>query len=338
MNVTDSTLRTYDLIREMMETVGVIRHFNVGQTRIVAEQLRGASRLLLTGEGSSRIFPAKNAVRKALTLGLDLAVFTEGSHQAAQYDLAKTAVFFSSNSGQTKEVCMLAKQLAESGHDKRFGMTALPNTLLESLCTETIILTCGPERAVAATKSVVEQALIYESVLAHLSGTDLSGRLTGLGSAVEKTLQMPIDRNIVEWATRAGTLYFAGYNDGVAEELTLKANEIARRKSDFLEGSYAAHGIEEVMQPDDVLFWIDPIEAEMEKIQDVLVRAVGMKVVAIADRETPFPTIQVPSMGDLNPYVYLCAGWNLLVEIGLAAGNDLDKTVRARKIGNAFGG
>ncbi len=38
----------------------------------------------------------------------------------------------------------------------------------------------------------------------------------------------------------------------------------------------------------------------------------------------------------MNPYVYLCAGWNLLIEIGLALGINLDKPERARKIGNEF--
>ncbi|NIA17213.1 MAG: sugar isomerase, partial [Planctomycetes bacterium] len=33
-------------------------------------------------------------------------------------------------------------------------------------------------------------------------------------------------------------------------------------------------------------------------------------------------------------YVYLSAGWNVLVEIGLALGIDLDKPQRARKVGN----
>ena len=58
---------------------------------------------------------------------------------------------------------------------------------------------------------------------------------------------MPIDTEIIERACEAATIYFAGYNDGVAEELTLKTNEITRKKSDYLEGSYAVHGIEEVM-------------------------------------------------------------------------------------------
>jgi glucosamine--fructose-6-phosphate aminotransferase (isomerizing) len=135
-------------------------------------------------------------------------------------------------------------------------------------------------------------------------------------------------------AVDAPTIYFAGYNDGVAEELTLKTNEITRKKSDFLEGTYAAHGIEEVMDSRDIVFVIDPIEEEIQKFQDVLAKGVGLKIVAIADRDTPFTTIRVPNAGELKPYVFLCAGWNLLVEIGLAKGIDLDKPNRARKVGN----
>jgi glucosamine--fructose-6-phosphate aminotransferase (isomerizing) len=38
----------------------------------------------------------------------------------------------------------------------------------------------------------------------------------------------------------------------------------------------------------------------------------------------------------MKPYVFLNVGWNLLVEIGLAFGIDLDKPERARKVGNEF--
>ena len=74
----------------------------------------------------------------------------------------------------------------------------------------------------------------------------------------------------------------------------------------------------------------------IEKFQEVLVEGVGLKVVAIADRDTPFTTIRIPSAREMNPYVFLSAGWNLLVEIGLALGIDLDKPERARKVGNEF--
>jgi glucosamine--fructose-6-phosphate aminotransferase (isomerizing) len=42
----------------------------------------------------------------------------------------------------------------------------------------------------------------------------------------------------------------------------------------------------------------------------------------------------VPAAGELRQYVCLCAGWNVLVEIGLALGINLDKPERARKVGN----
>jgi glucosamine--fructose-6-phosphate aminotransferase (isomerizing) len=187
---------------------------------------------------------------------------------------------------------------------------------------------------VAATKSVIEQTLFYESVLWNIMGMGKTAECSKLPALIEKALTMPVDREIVRLATKAPTIYFAGYNDGVAEELTLKTNEIARRKSDFLEGTYAVHGIEEVMDKNDVVFVVDPIEEEIEKFQEVLVKGVGLNVVAIADRETPFKTIRVPSAGEMNPYVFLSTGWNLLVEIGLAAGINLDKPERARKVGN----
>jgi len=334
MNLQDQEYAKYALVQEMMDTVGVVKSFNVDQTKDLAGKISSAGKLLLTGEGSSRIFPAKNAMRKAMTWGLDLGIFTDGSRQSAQYDLSKFAVFCASNSGRTKEVILLAKKLAEAGNKNRFGLCANKGTLLEEACDSTLVLTCGWEQAVAATKSVIEQALVYESIMRHIAGSIDGLACAKLSGAIEAALTTKIDPDIIAAATKAPTIFFAGYNDGVAEELTLKTNEITRKKSDFLEGTYAVHGIEEVMSSNDIVFVVDPIEAEEEKFQEVLVDGVGLKVVAIASRDTSFPTIRVPDAGDLAPYVYLSAGWNLLVEIGIALGIDLDKPDRARKVGN----
>jgi len=186
----------------------------------------------------------------------------------------------------------------------------------------------------AATKSVVEQALFYQSILCHVAGADPAAQIAGLDEKLQEVLTMAIDPGIVDKATAAPTIYFAGYNDGVAEELTLKTNEITRRKSDYLEGTYAVHGIEEIMDPQDIVFVVDPIEEEAGKFREVLLEGVGLTVVAIAQHETPFPTIRVPAAGEMAPFVHLCTGWNLLVEIGLALGINLDKPQRARKVGN----
>lgn len=338
MNLINPDYAKFALVQEMMETVGVVKKFNPNLTRDIARKIKAAGRLLLTGEGSSRILPAKNAIRKALAWGIETAIFTDGSRQSALYDLSKFAVFCASNSGRTKEIVLLAKKLAAEGNPNRFALTANHDTLLEKECTETFVLNCGWEQAVAATKSVVEQALFYESILWHIKGINKDAELTVLPAAIETALTLKIDGNIVNKVKKANTIYFAGYNDGVAEELTLKTNEITRRKSDFLEGTYAVHGIEEVMDKNDIVFVVDPIAEEITKFQEVLEKGVGLTIVAIADRDTPFPTIKVPSAGELTPYVYLCAGWNLLVEIGLSTGINLDKPERARKVGNEFTG
>ncbi|MDZ7372235.1 MAG: sugar isomerase, partial [candidate division KSB1 bacterium] len=246
MNLNQSRYSQFSLVQEMSDVVEVVRKFDPQRTQKVAEKTGRVGRLLLTGEGSSRIFPAKNAVRKSLRWGLNTAVFTEGSRQAAEYDLQNFAVFCASNSGRTKEVVLLAQKLAQKGNPHRFGLTANSGTPLEKACMETFVLTCGWEQATAATKSVIEQALFYESILRHI-GKRTNVDYGSLAAAIETALTMPVPAEIVAKAAQAPTIYFSGYNDGVAEELTLKTNEITRKKSDFLEGTYAVHGIEEVM-------------------------------------------------------------------------------------------
>jgi len=328
----------FALVREMMETPAILGNFKPSNTDNVARTIEHSGRLFFTGEGSSRIFPAKNAIMSSMRAGLGLQLAAEGGRQALEYHLEKYVVFGASNSGQTKEVIALFDALKKAGHRNLFGLTANKNTKLESLAGQTFLLSCGKEEAVAATKSVAEQALFYQSLLAQIQGRSLAGILAGLADAFEAALSAPIDNEITQAIANAGTIYFAGRNDGVAEELTLKTNEITRKKSDYLEGTYAVHGIEEVMNPDDVLILIDPFEAEVEKIRDVLVKGVGMKVFAVAARDTIFPTIRVKELGDLSTYAYLAAGWNILVEVGISSGINLDKPVRARKVGNEFVG
>ena len=336
MNLNNDFYSRYSLVQEMMETPALVRSFDMSKPLLAADKIRKKNRLLLTGEGSSRIFPAKNAVRKSLEWGAGYTVFTEGSRQASLYDLSETAVFLASNSGRTNEVVNLAKILKEQGNTDRYALTANRDTVLESLCTAGYVLSCGKETAVAATKSVVEQALFYEYLLRGIIGRPCP--LSGLAEKIELALTLPIEPSIIRAAAEAPAIYFAGYNDGVAEELTLKTNEITRKKSDFLEGTYAVHGIEEVLDKRDVVIIIDPIESEVDKFRDVLAKGVGLTVIAVSTKDTPFPTIRIPEAGELNQFVQIAAGWNILVETGLMLGINLDKPERARKVGNEFTG
>ncbi|MGD9126387.1 MAG: sugar isomerase [Planctomycetia bacterium] len=343
MNLTDSKYKDFALVKEMLETCDVIRNFKFGQAADAAAAIREAGRLFLTGEGSSRIFPAKNMIRCALQKGVPVALATEGGRQASEYDLSSYAVFGASNSGQTKEVIALFTALAEAGHNRRYGLTAHENTRLDSVSNECFVLSCGDENAVAATKSVVEQAMFYRSLICqvapecfHGDGRPMLDNQAAAADAAEKVLTTELDPQIVSAIAAAPVIYFAGRNDGVAEELTLKTNEITRKKSDYLEGTYAVHGVEEVMNADEVVLLVDPFPNEVEKIKETLVDGVGLKVIAISATETIFPTIQIPQVDGYETILQLLAGWNVLVSVGVANGIDLDKPERARKIGNEF--
>ena len=339
MNLTDDRYQRFALVRDMLDTSDIIAKFNSNQAIDVAHQIAGVGRLLMTGEGSSRIFPAKNAIAHARRQGWPLQLHTEAGRQSKEYDLASWAVFALSNSGRTAEVIDLYQSLRERDHSHLFSLTAFPDSKLGSLAHRAFVLSCGPEGAVAATKSVIEQALFHRALLEHAAKQPtLGSKLSMLADQFREALTTSIPPELVTKLANARTIYWAGRNDGVAEELTLKTNEITRKRSDFLEGTYAVHGIEEVMDASDVVIWIDPYAGSLSKFDDVLVKGVKLTVIAVSSQPTPFPTIVIPDAGDLSGFVQMAAGWNLLVETGIALGINLDKPERARKVGNEFVG
>ena len=116
MNHHDPKYNRFDLVHEMLETPGIIEKFDFAASGDAAAAIAQSGRLFLTGEGSSRIFPAKNLISVVLENGPPLAVVTEGARQAHEYDLSKFAVFGASNSGKTKELISLFTQLCRQCH------------------------------------------------------------------------------------------------------------------------------------------------------------------------------------------------------------------------------
>ena len=331
MNISSQKYNRFALCREMLETPGIVRSFRKDSTAPLAAITQDRP-LLLTGEGSSRIFPAKRTRAELLRNGAR-GPMIEGATQAEEYPLEPYALLGASNSGRTRELVRLYRHLSEAGHRHLGAVTAHPGTPLEEAASVTHVLSCGPEEAVAATKSVAEQALVWRSVCLDAAGLTFPDVAEG-ADALETVLNAVVPEDFARSIASAGRVYFSGRNDGVAEELTLKTNEIVRKPSDFLEGTYAAHGIEEVMEKGEVVVLVDPFPGEEQKLAECLEEGAGVTVLAIAERETRFPTMRIPESGDWREFLLLAAGWNLLVEAGLAAGVDLDKPRRARKVGN----
>ncbi|MBG0859923.1 MAG: SIS domain-containing protein [Bacteroidales bacterium] len=335
MNLKEEKYSKFELVREMMETPEIMRSFDPGVSERFVRTIKSRKGLFLTGEGSSRMFPAKRAIYASLKRPFFMPIATEGCTQSREYDLSDYVVFAASNSGQTKEVVRLVIELKKRNHNAIFGLTANKNTRLQEFANDTHVLSCGKENAVAATKSVMEQGLFYDSLLRNLWGLKMDG-LRDLAEKTEQVLTAKLDSKIVEIIKNADVVYFAGRDNGVAGELALKTNEITRKKSAFLEGTFALHGTEEVMDKNEVLIWMAPFDVDHDKFLECLVKGVGMSVIAVSTEETIFPTILIPDGDQYAEYVQLAAGWNILVETGVALGINLDKPQRARKVGNEY--
>ena len=335
MNLKQEKYSSFSLIQEMLETPGIIGAFDPKISERFVKPISAKKGIFLAGEGSSRLFPAKRAIWSNLKKDFMIPVITEGCTQSMEYKLDDFAVFLSSNSGQTKEVIRLANFLKAKNHKSVFGLTANRNTKLQELANDTHVLSCGKEEAVAATKSVVEQGLFYDSLLRNIRGEKMEG-LGTLAGQTEEVLTSPIDKSITELLIKTDIIYFAGRDNGVAQEIALKANEITRKRSAFYEGTFALHGIEEIMNKDEVLIWVDPFDDDQDKFMECIVRGVGVHVIAISTKPTIFPTIVIPDGGQYAEYLQLAAGWNILVETGVALGIDLDHPKRARKVGNEY--
>ena len=333
MTYSDLKYIEFALCKEMLETIEIVENFKPDVSKRFVKDVLEKKKIFITGEGSSRIFPGKHFKDLSLSFGTDYDVIVEGASQALEFQLNNQAIFGVSNSGKTKELVSLFKKLNSINYTSFYGLSATPDSTITQLAEDSEILKCGTECAVAATKSVVEQALFFESLFYNYVNHPMES-LDLLSQKIRYALEMPIDSKLIEIISNASIIYFAGRNNGVAEELALKTNEITRKKSDFLEGTYALHGIEEVMNQDEVVIIIDPFEQEEQKFKKILVDGIGMNVIAIASRQTCFPTILIPEMIAYKNYIELAAGWNMLVETGLHLGVNLDKPHRARKIGN----
>src|SRR5512140_1412354 len=91
----------FGLARDMLAVPAIINDFRPLQAAETACAIAGVGRLLLTGEGSSRIFPAKNAIAHSRRSGWPLQLHTDGGRQSQEYRLSDWAVFALSNSGRT---------------------------------------------------------------------------------------------------------------------------------------------------------------------------------------------------------------------------------------------
>ena len=95
MHADDPKYDAFNLCKDMLAAPSVVAGFDPAVAGPIAQAVRETGRLLLTGEGSSRLFPAKHAIKLARQRGYGLGLHTEAGCQSRGYDLADWAVLCS---------------------------------------------------------------------------------------------------------------------------------------------------------------------------------------------------------------------------------------------------
>ena len=92
MNLSEEKYSKYALVKEMLETSEVVRKFDHKASKSFAKVAKSKEGIFFTGEGSSRIFPAKRSMVSVLKRGGQPPISTEGATQALEYDLKDFAL------------------------------------------------------------------------------------------------------------------------------------------------------------------------------------------------------------------------------------------------------
>lgn len=328
--------------QEMLDSKQVMLNLDFNITQNLAQQI-GNSRIIFTGMGSSLIFPGKQAKNRALKFNLTNKFEAYFASDLFQFnDFSDTFVFLCSNSGKTKEVILLLDHVQKQG-GKCIAVTAVADSILAQRANEKIILTCGFEKGVAATKSVIEQGLVYDSLIFHLAknqGKDvdfdnLKKELNLAAEAVEKNINATLDEQSLSALTNAQHYFIVGLENGVAEEITLKSYEIARKMALFFPDTHIVHGPEEgidggcaiIFDPQGLKDYISDFEKLAEKTHTTLI-GIG--------NDDLIPGLKMELNETFRNYCLLSGGWGLLRNVGKKMGIDIDHPVKASKVGNPF--
>jgi glucosamine 6-phosphate synthetase-like amidotransferase/phosphosugar isomerase protein len=240
--------------QEVVEYEGGLRRF----TEVCGAALSASARIYAVCCGSSFHAAKAGAVFFNDIAGVELLPVLpgefRGEHQRALQD--GDVIIAVSQSGETKDLIDVLNQVEASG--RRVGRIALVNNLNSTLAQEkadfVIPLRCGPEIAVPATKSFLNQVAVFYCLALRLAahrGHDPRGveeRLRGL-SALPGLIREAIASTEGEVELAAQLLYLcpsvhllATRLTAVALEGALKIREVVLNHTEGFEGSEFKHG------------------------------------------------------------------------------------------------
>jgi len=269
-----------------------------------AGMVRSASRVLLTGSGSSynAALVARHMLARHARVAAEAVVSSELPHDPAQTGPGSLLLAFS-QSGESADVLHAARMARKSGA----RVLSLVNLMMSSLAHESdaaVPLGCGPEIGVAATKSFTAQLAAVARMSEILSGGAFRPDLAGAAGAVSEILSDHSKaRSVAGLLAGASDVYVLGrgVHYPVASESALKLKELTYIHAEGVPGGELKHGPLALVQDGTPVLAVNPSDSTYQDTMTSVreIRARGARIVGISDRPSdaydhwiPIPRVQ----------------------------------------------
>jgi glutamine---fructose-6-phosphate transaminase (isomerizing) len=278
----------------------------------VAERLKQAKSVVLTAAGSSYHAALLMRIRLAVEAKMRCEVILSGDFERElPFIDEQTLVVALSQSGETADVLEAVKMARKN---RVGGVVSLVNAAGSSLARQsdqTLLLNCGPEVGVAATKSFTSQVMLGNLIIDEVTGKKKIGSPARLGMLAGQALETePLMRSLAHEYSHRPDFYFIarGGHYPVAQEGALKLKELSYIHAEGMPASELKHGTLALIEEGTPVVVIAPngpgYNDTISNAQELAAR--GAEIIGIAQKPHPVfkHTVKIPaSNGTIAPVI-----------------------------------
>jgi glucosamine--fructose-6-phosphate aminotransferase (isomerizing) len=289
-DVSKSDFAHYTLkeINEQPQTIVSASVQEPGKVEEFARAVRRAKSLYITASGTSYHagLLMKYRLNKEARIRVDTVVAGELREHAGFLSKGSVVVAFS-QSGETADVLEAIKEARRRGAEVYSIVNAAGSTLARE-SDGVLLLNCGPEVGVAATKSFTAQVMVANVVVDAVLGKKRSNGIRELAAAVTESLKTDeqIRDLVYEYRNRPDFYFVArGYESPVAMEGALKLKELSYIHAEGMPASELKHGTLALIEEGTPVVVLNPsgdLHADSLSNAEEL-RARGADVIGISD-------------------------------------------------------
>jgi glucosamine--fructose-6-phosphate aminotransferase (isomerizing) len=279
-------------IHEQPATVQRATHQDPARLDSFIRVLKGADSVLLTASGSSyhAAMLLKDRLNREAKIRCDAVLAGEFEDQAHFVERGTALIAFS-QSGETADLLHAVKV----GRERGARVISVVNAAGSSLARESdevLLLNCGPEVGVAATKSFTAQVTVGNVIADAFVGANTLGDPKRIGRLIEGALRSEEKvREIAKKFRDRPDFYFIarGHHYPIAQEGALKLKELAYVHAEGMPASELKHGTLALIEKGTPVVVIAPGgEGFNNTISNALeLQARGAEIIGITDMEHP---------------------------------------------------